>query len=231
MIVFWHTRRPGRGLVKASSLRWGLIMSLGGFALAMVGLTIYRFLQAAGDDPVKALAFFGSLIAVLCVVGMIVARQYRQLARTTQGLLGVLEGRYPGQAFAVFKTIGLQSDIDTLPVSLKGDAWNKRTLYAVLTLDSESMTFWDGSATKPVMTARLDRSELRSIDPADDAAFVFNARALTVALLHDAVTLRVTVAPAQAGDWIFFPSPDSFTLLETALTTSMTTSPTTQTSS
>ena len=214
--------------MKASSLRWGLILSWGGFALAMFGLTIYRTLRASAGDTAKAALLLSIFLGALGVAVLLVVIVYRRAAATARGLLAALEGKHPGRAFAVFKTIRLQDDIDTLPLSLKGDVWDKRTLYAVLTLDSESMTFWDGSATKPVMTARLDTSELQSIDPADDAALIFNAKALTLSVLHNAVTLRVTVAPAQTGDWIFLPTPDSFALLETALTTSRADQPTTQ---
>jgi hypothetical protein len=112
--------------VKGSSLRWGLIVSWGGFALAMVGLSIYRSLRAWGGDPAKALLFFGALLAALCVI---VALQYRRAAQTTRGLLAVLEQKYPGQAFAIFKTGGLQEDVATLAPALRGAAWDKWTLY------------------------------------------------------------------------------------------------------
>jgi len=207
--------------VKASSLRWSSIAPWGALFLAMVGLACYRMLRASSGDTSEAVLLLGLLVGALCVAALIVVFAYRRAATTARGLLDVLDGRYPGQAFAVFKTVGLQDDIATLPVSLRGVAWDRWTLYAVLTLDSESMTFWDGSAKKPKITARLDRSEVRSIDAADDAAFVFNARALKVALLHDAVTLRLTFAPARSGDWIFLPATDSFAVLKSTLANSM----------
>jgi hypothetical protein len=207
--------------VKGSSLRWGLIASWGGFALAMVGLSIYRSLQAWGGDPGKALVFFGALLGALCVIGAIVALQYRRAARTTRGLLAVLGEKYPGQAFAMFKTGGLQEDVATLAPALRGAAWDKWTLYAVLTLDAEFLTIWDGSAKKPVVTARLDRSELRGVGPAQETARLFHVRALELAVSHDGVVLRLTVAPARPGDWIFFPAADSYTALESTLASSI----------
>jgi hypothetical protein len=207
--------------VKGSSLRWGLIASWGGFALAMVGLSIYRSLQAWGGDPAKALLFFGALLGALCVAGAIVARQYRRAARTTRGLLAVLEQKYPGQAFAIFKTGGLQEDVAALAPALRGAAWDKWTLYAVLTLDAEFLTIWDGSAKKHVVTARLNRSELRGVAAAEETARLFHVRALEFAVSHDGVVLRLTVAPARPGDWIFFPATDSYTSLEFRLASSI----------
>ena len=221
MIVSTRTRRPGWVLVKGKSLRWGLIVSWSGFALAMLGLTVYRFLQAPDDSPGKALLFFGSLLTALCVAGVIVASQYRRAARTTQGLLAVLEEKYPGQAFAIFKTGGLQEDVATLAPALRGAAWDRLTLYAVLTLDAEFLTIWDGSAKKHVVTARLNRSELRGVAAAQETARLFHVRALELAVSHDGVALRLTVAPARPGDWIFSPATDSYSTLESILAKSI----------
>lgn len=187
----------------------------------MVGLSIYRSLQAWGGDPGKALVFFGSLLGALCLAGVIVALQYRRAARTTRGLLAVLDQTYPGQAFAIFKTGGLQEDVATLAPALRDAAWDRWTLYAVLTLDAEFLTIWDGSAKKPVVTARLNRSELRSVAAAQETARLFHVRALELAVSHDDVMLRLTVAPAQPGDWIFSPATDSYTALESTLANSI----------
>ncbi|KFF59209.1 hypothetical protein JF66_12920 [Cryobacterium sp. MLB-32] len=193
----------------------------------MVGLTIYRILRASDGDTAKALLFFGGTLVALSGVLLVVVYYYRRAAATGRGLLEVLDGRYPGQAFAIFKTGGLRDDVSTLPVALRGAAWDKWTLYAVVTLDAQSITFWDGSAKKPVVTSRLDRSELRSIEPAHEPALLFKARALKIAVLHDGVMLRVTFSPARTGDWIFSPTTDSFTVLNSTLATSMALPPTT----
>lgn len=207
--------------MKASSLRWGIIAPWGAFVLTMVGLTINRLLRASDGDTAKAFLLFGISFSALCGAVLLVVYLYRRAATTALGLSEILDGKYPGHTFAIFKTVGLQDDIATLPLSLRGATWNKGTMYAVLTIDAESITFWDGSAKKPLIMAQLNRSELRSIDVAVDAALLFKARALKVAVLHDGVMLRVTFAPARPGDWIFFPATDSLTVLESTLANSM----------
>ena len=202
----------------ASSLRWSTIVPWGALVLTMVGLTFYRLLRAADGDTGKAFLLFGILFVALCGAALIVVVLYRRAATTARGLLEVLDARYPGHAFAIFLTDGLQDDIATLPHSLRKDVWNKATMYAVLTVDAGAITFWDGSAKKPVITAQLKRSELRSIDSAVETALLFRTQGLRVALLHEGVMLRVTFAPARPGDWIFFPATDSFADLESTLT-------------
>ena len=206
--------------MKAGSLRWGIIVPWGAFVLTMLGLTIYRLLRASDGDTSKAFLLFGISFGALCGAVLLVVFLYRRAAMTARGLLDILDGRYPGHAFAIFKTVGLQDDIATLPLSLRGEAWNKGTMYAVVTLDAEWITFWDGSAKKPVITAQLSRSEVRSINATDEVALLFNAKALKVAVSHDGVMLRVTFALARPRDWIFFPATDSLTVLESALTSS-----------
>ena len=211
--------------MKVSSFRWGILGPGAIFTAAMVGLTIYRFLRASGDDTGKALLYFGALLTALCIVGAIVLAAYRHAAKAAQDLLSVLETRHPDLAFPIFKTGGLQDDVATLAAPLRGAPWNKRTMYAVATLDDNSISIWDGSAKEPTVFARIPRSELQSIEAVRETALLFNVRALKLAVLHEGVTLRVTIAPAKRGDWMFLPATESFTVLEAALADSIQTQP------
>lgn len=211
--------------MKASSFRWGSIVPGTVLGAAMVGLTIYRVLQASGDDAGKAYSYFGITLGALCVVGVIVVLVYRHGAKAARELLAVLELRYPGRAFPIFKAGGLEHDVSTLPAPLRGAVWNKRTMYAVVTLDADSIIIWDGSAKMPVVFAQLARTELHGIEVVRESALLFRVRALKVAVLHEGVTLRVTVAPGAPGDWMFLPATDSFTMIESALAGTIRTRP------
>ena len=130
----------------------------------MVGLTMYRMLRASGDDPVKAAVFFGGLIVALCGMAAIVVLAYRVASTSTQRLLTVLEEKHHGQAFAILKTEGLQADVATLAPALRGAPWSKRTVYVVMMIDADSITFWDGPVNAPFMTARLARSDVKNVE-------------------------------------------------------------------
>ncbi|TFC36410.1 hypothetical protein [Cryobacterium sp. TMT2-14] len=189
------------------------------FGAAMVGLTIYRMLRASGDDPVKAAVFFGGLIVALCVVAGIVAIAYRVASTSTQRLLTVLEEKHHGQAFAILKTEGLQADTATLAPALRGAPWSKRTVYAVVMVDADSITFWDGPVKAPFVTARLARSEVTSVEVSRGLTRFFTVRAYEVTLLHAGTILRVTFAPALVGSMIVRPiDDDAFMALRSPLT-------------
>lgn len=194
--------------MKASSPRWAVIVPGAVFGAAMVGLTIYRMLRASGDDPVKAAVFFVGLIVALCVVAGIVALAYRVASTSTQRLLSVLEEKHNGQAFAILKTEGLQADAVTLAPALRGAPWSKRTVYAVVMVDADAITFWDGPVKAPLMTARLARSEVTSVEVSRGLTRMFTVRACEVALLHAGTMQRVTFAPAVVGSMIVRPVDD-----------------------
>ena len=205
--------------MKASSPRWTVIAPGAVFGAAMVGLTIYRILRASGDDPMKALVFFGGLIVALCVVAAIVVLTYRAASTSTQSVLTVLEEKHQGQAFAILKTEGLQADVATLAPALRGAPWSKRTVYAVVMIDADSITFWDGPVKAPFVTARLARSEVTSVEVSRGLTRFFTVRAYEVALLHAGTMLRVTFAPVVVGGLIARPSDDdAFMALRSLLT-------------
>lgn len=187
------------------------------FLALMMWLTIHRLLLASGDNAGKTATYFISLFTVLGLISVAVVVAYRRLATAGRNLLTVLEVRYPGCAFPIFKTEGLHTGVDTLALALRGAVWNKRSLYAVITLDDDSIIIWDGTAKDPVIFARLAVGELRIIEKARDAVLLFIVPALTIAVSHHGVMLRVVISPAEQGRWLFLPGRNSFTALETAL--------------
>ncbi|MDH6236685.1 hypothetical protein [Cryobacterium sp. CG_9.6] len=194
--------------MKACSPRWAVIAPGAVFGAAMMGLSIHRILRASGDDPLKALVFFGSLIIALCVVAAIVVLTYRAASTSTQRLLTVLEEEHQGQAFAILKTEGLQADVATLTPELRGAPWSKRTVYAVVMIDADAITFWDGPVKAPFVAARLARREVAGVGVSRGLTRCFTVRAYEVALLHAGTILRVTFAPALVGSLIVRPVDD-----------------------
>jgi len=204
--------------VKASAPRWAVIAPWAVFGAAMVGLTVYRMLRASGDDPVKAAVFIGGLIVALCGVAAIVVLAYRVASLSTRRLLTALEEKHRGQAFAILKTEGLQADVATLAPTLRGAPWSNRTVYAVVMIDADSITFWDGPVKAPFVTARLTRSEVKSVEVSRGLTRMFTVRAYEVALLHAGTMLRVTFAPAHVGSVIVRPvDDDAFVTLRSLL--------------
>jgi len=204
--------------VTAGSLRWGLIAPYAVFAAAMVGLTVYRILRASVDDPAKALMFFGLLFGALVVVAVVGFLRYRAAASTARGLLAALEEKFPGHAFSIFKSGGLQEDVATLVPAMRGASWNAWTLYAVLTVDAESITIWDGSREQAVVTAQLDRSAVSVAETATEAIRLVKVRALKLEVQHEGAALSVTFAPAVVGKLLFrAATDDSFSAFESSL--------------
>lgn len=204
--------------MKATSPRWAVIAPGAVFGAAVVGLAIYRMLRASGDDPAKAILFLGGLIVALCVVAAIVVLTYRAASTSTQRLLKVLEEKHHGQAFAILKTEGLQSDVATLAPELRGAPWSKRTVYAVVMIDADSITFWDGPVKAPFVAVRLARREVASVEVSRGLTKFFTIRACEVVLLHAGTILRVTFAPALVGSLIVRPvDDDTFVDLQSLL--------------
>ncbi|WP_035881037.1 hypothetical protein, partial [Cryobacterium sp. MLB-32] len=144
---------------------------------------------------------------------------YRAASTSTQRLLTVLEENHHGQAFAILKTEGLQADVATLAPELRGAPWSKRTVYAVVMIDADSITFWDGPLKAPFVTARLARSEVTSVEVSRGLTRFFTVRAYKVALLHAGTILRVTFAPVVVGSMIVRPiDDDAFVALRSLLT-------------